>query len=144
MIHFMLNDLSRPTAEVFRACLHLQGLILYLDGLISLAFAGTAEQRQTPLFGIVRLILFQDDRVEHHGVRGLPSAFIKKGDDAFPNSDHICCHSNARLPVSHQGLKEIIGNGDMIFRRILGFTREEYRVVHKFSNHRSHPQMIDK
>ena len=27
----MLNDLCRPAGEVFRACLHFQGLILYLS-----------------------------------------------------------------------------------------------------------------
>ena len=46
MIHLMLNDLRRPTGEVFRSCLHVQGLILHLDGLISLALARAAAKRQ--------------------------------------------------------------------------------------------------
>ena len=130
MVDFVLYDLCRPTFVILGAGLHLQGLVLNLDSLIPLALAGTAEQRQTSFFGIVRLILFQNDRVEHYGVRGLPSAFIQEGDDAFSYTYHIRSHTNAILSVSHQGLKEVIGNGDILFRRILGFTREEDRVVH--------------
>ena len=37
--------------------------------------------------------------------------------------------------VSHQGLKEVIGNGHIFFCCILGFARKEDRVVHKFSYH---------
>ena len=39
----MLNDLRRPAGEVFRTRLHIQGLILHLDGLISLALTGVAR-----------------------------------------------------------------------------------------------------
>ena len=46
MIHLMLNDLRRPAGKVFRTCLHIQGLILHLDGLIALALARAAEKRQ--------------------------------------------------------------------------------------------------
>ena len=44
MINLVLDDLRRPTGEVFRARLHVQGLILYLDGLIALAFSRIAEK----------------------------------------------------------------------------------------------------
>ena len=53
MINFMLNDLSGPAGEVFRTCLHIQGLILHLDGLISLALTGAAKKRQTTFFGFI-------------------------------------------------------------------------------------------
>ena len=135
MVDFVLNNLRRPPFIVFGAGLHFQGLILNLNGLISLALTGTAEQRQTPLFCIVGLILFEDDRVEHYCVCWGSSAFVKEGYDAFPNTDHIRSHFNARLTVSHQSLKEIIGNPDIFFCRLLGFAREEYRVVHKFLDH---------
>ena len=42
MIHFVLNDLSRPTGVGLHTCLQFQSLILHLDGLITLAFAWTA------------------------------------------------------------------------------------------------------
>ena len=45
VINLMLNYLCRPSSEVFRACLHFQGLILHLDGLIALALTGAAEKR---------------------------------------------------------------------------------------------------
>ena len=60
MIHLVLNDLRRPAGKVFRARLHLQGLILHLDSLISLAFTGAAEKRQTAFLGVVRAVLFDD------------------------------------------------------------------------------------
>ena len=45
MIYLMLNNLRRPAGEVFRARLHLQSLILDLDGLVALALTGTTEKR---------------------------------------------------------------------------------------------------
>ena len=68
MIHFMLNNLRRPAGEVFRACLHIQGLILYLDGLIALALTGAAEERQTAFLGVVRAILLDDLGIEHNRI----------------------------------------------------------------------------
>ena len=68
MIHFMLNDLRRPAGEVFCARLHIQGLILHLDGLIALALARAAEKRQTAFLGIIRAFLLNDFGVEHHGI----------------------------------------------------------------------------
>ena len=68
MIHLMLNDLRRPASEVFRACLHIQGLILHLDGLIALALTGAAEKRQTAFLGVIRAVLFDDLGVEHHRI----------------------------------------------------------------------------
>ena len=68
MIHLVLNDLCSPASEVFRACLHLQGLILYLDCLISLALARAAEKRQTAFLGVGRAVLLDDLRIEHHGI----------------------------------------------------------------------------
>ena len=68
MVNFMLNNLCRPASEVFRSCLHIQGLILHLDGLIALTFTGTAEQRKTAFLGVVRAFLLNDFGVEHHGI----------------------------------------------------------------------------
>ena len=83
MIYFVLNDLRRPAGEVFRARLHVQGLILHLDGLIALAFTGAAEKRQTAFLGVVRTVLLDDLGVEHHRVCRSSSALIKKGNDAL-------------------------------------------------------------
>ena len=101
MIHFMLNDLSRPASEVFRARLHLQGLILYLDGLIALAPTGAAEKRQTAFLGIIRAVLLDDLGIEHYGICRSSSTFVKKCDDAFANADHIRCHTNTAFSVCH-------------------------------------------
>ena len=60
MIHFMLNDLCRPASEVFRARLHVQGLILHLDGLIALALTWAAEKRQAAFLSIVCATLVID------------------------------------------------------------------------------------
>ena len=79
----MLNDLCRPAGEVFRARLHLQGLILHLDGLIALALTGGAEKRQTSFLGVVCAVLLDDLGVEHYGVCRSSSALIEKGDNAL-------------------------------------------------------------
>ena len=64
----MLNDLRGPAGEVFRARLHIQGLILHLDGLIALALTRAAEKRQSAFLGFVRAVLFDDFGIEHNGV----------------------------------------------------------------------------
>ena len=64
----MLNDLRRPAGEVFRARLHLQGLILHLDGLISLAFTGATEKRQTAFLCVIRAVLLDDFGIEHNRI----------------------------------------------------------------------------
>ena len=76
MIHLMLNDLCRPSGEVFRSCLHIQGLILYLDGLISLTLTGDAEKRQTAFLGVVRAVLLDDLGIEHHRIGMSSSALV--------------------------------------------------------------------
>ena len=85
----MLNDLRCPAGEVFRACLHVQGLILHLDGLIALALARAAEKRQTTFLGVIRTVLLDDLGIEHHGLFRSATALIKKRDDALTNTDHI-------------------------------------------------------
>ena len=87
MIHLMLNDLRRPAGEVFRARLHFQGLILHLDSLIALTLTGAAKKRQTAFLGVVRAVLFDDFRIEHHGICRSSSALIEKRDDALTNTD---------------------------------------------------------
>ena len=76
MIHLMLNDLRRPAGEVFRARLHIQGLILHLDGLIALALTGAAEKRQTTFLGVIRAVLLDDLGIEHHRICRSSSTFI--------------------------------------------------------------------
>ena len=105
MIHLMLNDLSRPAGEVLCARLHLQGLILHLDGLIALALARAAEKRQTTFLGVIRAVLLDDLGIEHHGVRRSSSAFIEKRDDALANTDHIRRHADTAFSVRHQRVK---------------------------------------
>ena len=95
MIHLVLNDLCRPAGEVFRARLHFQGLILYLDGFVAFTRAGADEKRQTTFFGVVRAVLFDDLRVEHYRVCRNSSALVEKGDDALANTDHIRRHADA-------------------------------------------------
>ena len=87
----MLNDLRRPAGEVFRARLHIQGLILHLDGLIALALTGTAEKRQTAFLGVIRAVLPHDLGIEHYRVGRGSSALIEKRDDALnrPSDDTL-------------------------------------------------------
>ena len=101
MIHLMLNDLSRPAGEVFRARLHVQGLILHLDGLIALALTGAAEKRQTAFLGVVRAVLLDDFGIKHHGVCRSSSALIEKSDNALKLSYHIRRHPNATVFMSY-------------------------------------------
>ena len=102
MIHLMLNDLRRPAGEVFCACLHFQGLILHLDGLISLALTWAAEERQATFLGVVGAVLLDDLGVEHHRVCRGSSALVEKGDNALAHADHVCRHANTGFLVRHQ------------------------------------------
>lgn len=63
MIRLVLNDLCRPAGECFYACLHFHGLILHLDHFVSLAFAETAEKRETTFFGVVCAVLLKEYRI---------------------------------------------------------------------------------
>ena len=108
MIHLMLNDLCRPAGEVFRAYLHIQGLILHLDGLIALAFTRAAEKRQTAFLGVVRAVLLDDLGIEHHGICRSSSALVKKSDDALAHTDHIRRHADTAFSVRHQRIKQVL------------------------------------
>ena len=116
MIHFVLNNLSRPAGEVFRTCLHLQGLILHLDCLITLTLAGAAEKRQTALLGVVRAVLLDDFWIEHDRICRSSSALIKKGDDALAHANHIRSHANTAFSVGHQRIKQILCDLQIFFR----------------------------
>ena len=132
MIHFMLNNLCRPAGEVFRTRLHLQGLILHLDGLISLALARAAEKRQTAFLGVVRAVLLDDFGIEHHGVCRSSSALIEKCNDAFAHANHICRHADTAFSVRHQRIKQVPCDLRIFFRRGLRLSRKKYRIVNSF------------
>ena len=102
MIHLMLNDLRRPAGEVFRAHLHLQGLILHLDGLIALALTWASEKRQTAFLGVVRAFLLDNLWIEHNRICRSSSALVEKSNNAFTHTDHIRCHANTAFSVCHQ------------------------------------------
>ena len=130
MIHLMLNDLRCPAGKVFRARLHLQGLILHLDGLISLAFTGAAEKRQTAFLGVVRAVFLDDLGIEHDRILGDSSTFVEKGDDALAYTDHICRHANTAFLVRHQRIKQVLRDLQIFFRCGLRLPCEEDGIVH--------------
>ena len=130
MIDFMLNYLRRPAGEVFRARLHLQGLILYLDGLISLALARAAEKRQTAFLSVVRAILLDDLGIEHHRICRSSSALVEKGDNALAHANHIRRHTDTALSVRHQRIKQVLRDLQILFRCDLRLPREEDGIVH--------------
>ena len=142
MVYFMLNDLRRPTGEVFRARLHFQGLILHLDALITLTLTGAAEKRQTAFLSVVRAVLLDDLGIEHHGVCRSSSAFIEKGNDAFANTDHICRHANTAFPVRHQCIKQVLCDLQIFFCCDIRLPCKEYRIVHQFFYHITSPDRI--
>ena len=108
MIHLVLNDLRRPAGEVFRACLHFQGLILQLDGLISLTLTGAAAKRQTAFLGVVHAVLLDDLGIEHHRICGDSSDLLEKGDDALAHADHIRHRADTTFLVRHQRIKQVL------------------------------------
>ena len=99
MIHLMLNDLCRPASVCFNACLHFQGLILHLDGLISLTLTWAAEKRQATFLGVICAVFPDDLGIEHHRVCRSSSALIEKGDNALKLSYHIRRHSYTPLSM---------------------------------------------
>ena len=135
MVYFMLNNLCRPACEVFRARLHIQGLILHLDGLISLALTGGAEKRQTAFLGVVYAVLLDDFGIEHYCICRSSSALIKKGDDALAHADHIRCHADATFSVRHQRIKQVLCDMQISFCCDLRLSCKEDGIVHQFFNH---------
>ena len=135
MIHLMLNDLCRPAGEVFRARLHIQGLILHLDGLIALAFTGGAEKRQTTFLGVIRAVLLDDLGIEHYRIGRGSSALVEKGDDALAHADHIRRHADAAFLVRHQRIKQVLCDLQIFFCCDIRLPCKEDRIVHKFLNH---------
>ena len=101
MVYLMLNDLSRPASEVFRACLHFQGLILHLYGFISFTLARAAEKRQTALLGVVCAVLLDDLGIEHHSICKSSSSLFKKGDNALAHTNHIRRHADTAFSMCH-------------------------------------------
>ena len=63
MVDLVLDDLCRPAGERFDAGLEFFVLPLHFDGLPALCGPG-ADEGKAALFGIVRIGLFEDDRVE--------------------------------------------------------------------------------
>ena len=115
MIHLMLNDLSGPAGEVFRARLHLQGLILHLNGLIALALTWGAKKRQAAFLCVVRAILLDDLGIEHYSICGSSSALVKKSDNALTHTDHICRHTDTAFSVRHQRIQQVLRDLQIVF-----------------------------
>ncbi len=139
MIHLMLHDLSRPAGVGLCACLHLGGLILHLDALVSLALAWAAEMRQAAFLGFVDAVTLDDLGVEHHRVCRCSSAFVEKCDDALANAYHIRRHADARLFVCNQCFEQVICDLQIFFCSHLRLPCEKNRIMHQFSNHVSSP-----
>jgi len=89
MINLVLNDLRRPTGKVFRARLHFQGLILHLDGFISLALTGDTEQRYATFFGVICAVLLDNLGIEHYRICRSSSTLVEKSNNTFAYTDHI-------------------------------------------------------
>ena len=130
MINLMLNDLCRPAGEVFRVCLHVQGLILHLDGFITLALTGAAEKRQTSFLGVVRAVLLDDFGIEHHRICRSSSTLIEKCDDALADTNHICRHADTAFLVCHQRIKQVLCDLQILFRRDLRLPCKEDGIVY--------------
>ena len=135
MIHLMLNDLCRPAGEVFRARLHIQSLILHLDGLIALTLTGAAEKRQTAFLGVVCAVLLDDFGVKHHRICRSSSALIEKGDDAFAHTNHIRRHADTAISMCHQRIQQVLRDLQIFFCCDLRLPCKEDGIVHKFLNH---------
>ena len=135
MIHLMLNDLRRPAGEVFRACLHLQGLILHLDGLITLALTGAAEKLKTAFLSVVCAVLLDDLGIEHHCICRSSSALIEKRDDALANTNHIRRHADTAFSVRYQRVKQVLCDLQIFFCCDIRLPCEEDGIMHQFFYH---------
>ena len=143
MVYLVLNDLSRPAEVDLGMGFHIRRLIFYLDGLISLTFSRAAKKGQAAFLGVVCAALFDDLGVEHNGVRWHGAAFVKKGDNAFTNTDHICRHTDTAFSVSHKSFKQITGNLHILLCCSLGSSSEKERIVHKLFYHINQPFLIN-
>ena len=142
MIHLMLNDLRRPACVSFDSRLHIGGLILHLNRFITLAPARAAEKRQASFLRVICTISFDNLRVEHYGICRLPSAFVKKCNNAFFHADHVRRHADTGFLVRHQRIKQVLRDLQIVFCCNFRFPRKKNRVVHEFFNHPYHSLYI--
>ena len=102
MIHFVLNDLRRPAGEVFRARLHFQGLILYLDDFIALALTGAAEKQLTVLLSIVCAI-----NISNKSCKGCNSSLVAISDFTARNIGLCRISLSISLPLYADSIPSI-------------------------------------
>ena len=142
MIHLVLDDLRCPAGVGFDARLHLGGLILHLDCLISLTLTGASEKRQATFLGVVCAVLFDDLGIEHHSVCRSSSALVEKSDNALTNTYHISCHTNTAFSVRDKSIEQVLCNLQIFFCCDLRRPCKEYRIMHKFFYHITSPDRI--
>ena len=132
MIHLMLNNLCCPAGEVFHACLHFQGMILHLNCFIAFTLTRAAEKQQTTFLRIVSAVLLDDFGIEYHHVCRSSFTLIEKCDDAFANTDHICCHTDTIFSVCHQRIKQVLCDLQIFFHCDLRLSHKDRCIVCQF------------
>lgn len=134
MIYFMLDDLGCP-AGVF-AVLFPEIAIQIIHFNLFVSRAGShAFQRQASFLCLVRTQFLRDHRIDHGKLKGSCCHY----NNIFPDSYHICRHSDTMIQIRSQSIQQICHYLFVRLRRILGFLCKKHRVSHNCSNHRPFP-----
>ena len=104
MVAFVLDYLSRKARKGLYPRLKFAILILYLNGLISLAGAHPLK-RKASLLGRISAVPLYDLGIIHYLVLTL----VIKGDYCNRLAYHICRHTHASLTVCLQCLQKVLG-----------------------------------
>ena len=124
MIHLMLTDLCRPSAEFHLLLFPVHIIVLYFYVFVSCCFSHTCK-RKTSFFCFIWSIFSQHYRIKHHNIN---QPYIYNDHSLF-DSDHICCHSHAAGTVDFQCILKIfpyrnifVAGSDFCPRKKISFT----------------------
>ena len=106
MVQLMLDDLRRKAREYLLLFLESSVLIPYGNQIVTHRFS-RSRQREASFLRLIRHNLGNNTGIEHFRIY----AFVKKSDDAFVHTDHVCRHPHAFVCVRQQRVTKIVCNG---------------------------------
>ena len=129
MIHLMLTDLCRPSAEFHLLLFPVHIIVLYFYVFVSCCFSHTCK-RKTSFFCFIWSIFSQHYRIKHHNIN---QPYIYNDHSLF-DSDHICCHSHAAGTVDFQCILKIFPYRNIRLCCRLGFLSQKENIFYDCSD----------
>ncbi len=108
MVDFVLNNLRGEALIGLNPCLERAGLVLHLDALVPLAWAG-ALQRKASFFGLVPAACLDDFGVEHQQ----KIAVVIHHNHPYLRANHVGGQPHTAVGVGGKGVEQILRGGQV-------------------------------